>query len=398
MTIIFHDTFAGVAGTALTAHTPDTVGTSWVETKSGTSIQEIDSNPIRADASATEGNQHHTYRGRPNPTSAEYDVEITLSTVFNSNTRTYYTLGRYTDVSNFYGYELHFGVQKLFKKVGGTPTELASLTQAFSNNDVFKLEVRNATKKCFQNGIERLSSTDNVITGAGEYGYGLGDLITAGDDINTGWDTTEFLCDEVAGGVVNDRTIRSTVEVADSEVRVQRLRSQLIESIVADLTDTLRGARERDRLIESIVEDVTDRLARGAVHGRIVSSAIETDDLIRFVSRERGRVVTSAVSVADGLAVARELSRLLVDETTVADTLAVFRERFRRLEDAVDTFDALLREVDKGVIARTIRSEVEVTDIVIDKRRVKLDCRCIVDGKKVLVGEAMVMAPSRKFD
>ena len=39
-----------------------------------------------------------------------------------------------------------------------------------------------------------------------------------------------------------------------------------------------------------------------------------------------------------------------------------------------------------------------MTDIVIDKRRVKLDCRCMVDGKKVLVGEAMVMAPSRKFD
>jgi len=45
-----------------------------------------------------------------------------------------------------------------------------------------------------------------------------------------------------------------------------------------------------------------------------------------------------------------------------------------------------------------VHAEVEVIDIQIDKRRVKLDCRCIVDGKKVLVGEAMVMAPSRKFD
>ncbi len=45
-----------------------------------------------------------------------------------------------------------------------------------------------------------------------------------------------------------------------------------------------------------------------------------------------------------------------------------------------------------------VLAEVEVTEIQIDKRRVKLDCRCIVDGKKVLTGEAMVMAPSRKFD
>jgi 3-hydroxybutyryl-CoA dehydratase len=29
---------------------------------------------------------------------------------------------------------------------------------------------------------------------------------------------------------------------------------------------------------------------------------------------------------------------------------------------------------------------------------VTLDCHCAVDGRKVLVGEATVMAPSRKFD
>ena len=45
-----------------------------------------------------------------------------------------------------------------------------------------------------------------------------------------------------------------------------------------------------------------------------------------------------------------------------------------------------------------VYAEVKVTDIVIDKRRVKLECKCEVESKKVLVGEAMVMAPSRKFD
>ena len=46
----------------------------------------------------------------------------------------------------------------------------------------------------------------------------------------------------------------------------------------------------------------------------------------------------------------------------------------------------------------TVRAEVEVVDIEYAKRRVKLDCRCLVDGKKVLIGEAMVLAPSAKFD
>ncbi|WP_372893009.1 MaoC family dehydratase [Rhodosalinus sp.] len=46
----------------------------------------------------------------------------------------------------------------------------------------------------------------------------------------------------------------------------------------------------------------------------------------------------------------------------------------------------------------TVLAEVEVTAIDHAKRRVTLDCRCRVDGKKVLVGEATVLAPSRKFD
>ena len=42
-----------------------------------------------------------------------------------------------------------------------------------------------------------------------------------------------------------------------------------------------------------------------------------------------------------------------------------------------------------------VHAEVKVVDMVIDKRRVKLDCRCEVNGKNVLVGEAIVLAPSR---
>ncbi|MEZ5715773.1 MAG: MaoC family dehydratase [Paracoccaceae bacterium] len=46
----------------------------------------------------------------------------------------------------------------------------------------------------------------------------------------------------------------------------------------------------------------------------------------------------------------------------------------------------------------TVVAEVEVVGIDHAKRRVTLDCRCKVDGKKVLVGEATVLAPSGKFD
>jgi 3-hydroxybutyryl-CoA dehydratase len=45
-----------------------------------------------------------------------------------------------------------------------------------------------------------------------------------------------------------------------------------------------------------------------------------------------------------------------------------------------------------------VLAEVEVTAIDHAKRRVTLDTRCLVAGKRVLTGEALVMAPSRKFD
>lgn len=45
-----------------------------------------------------------------------------------------------------------------------------------------------------------------------------------------------------------------------------------------------------------------------------------------------------------------------------------------------------------------VRAEVEVTAIDHAKRRVTLETRCLIDGKPVLKGEAVVLAPSRKFD
>ena len=43
-------------------------------------------------------------------------------------------------------------------------------------------------------------------------------------------------------------------------------------------------------------------------------------------------------------------------------------------------------------------AEVEVTAIDHSRRRVTLDCHCAVGDTVVLKGEAMVLAPSRKFD
>ncbi|MDA9207993.1 MaoC family dehydratase [Octadecabacter sp.] len=45
-----------------------------------------------------------------------------------------------------------------------------------------------------------------------------------------------------------------------------------------------------------------------------------------------------------------------------------------------------------------VEAVVTVTEMDVAKRRVTMDTHCTIDGKKVLQGEAMVLAPSRKFD
>lgn len=45
-----------------------------------------------------------------------------------------------------------------------------------------------------------------------------------------------------------------------------------------------------------------------------------------------------------------------------------------------------------------VTAQVEVIEIDLGRRQVKLNTCCFVDEKKVLMGEATVLAPSRKFD
>ena len=45
-----------------------------------------------------------------------------------------------------------------------------------------------------------------------------------------------------------------------------------------------------------------------------------------------------------------------------------------------------------------VTAQVEVVEIDPGRRRVKLDTCCLVNGKKVLAGEATVLAPSRNSD
>jgi hypothetical protein len=60
----------------------------------------------------------------------------------------------------------------LFKTVAGVNTSLGTFNEALINGDerTIKLQIRDATKKVFIDGVERISSADNAITAAGRAG------------------------------------------------------------------------------------------------------------------------------------------------------------------------------------------------------------------------------------
>lgn len=98
---------------------------------------------------------------------------------------------------------------RLFKRVAGSQTELGTAySQVLSagNDYVVKLEIRDATKKVYIDGVERISDSDNPITAAGKVGlYGF---VPATNSTGMHW--ADFSAADPAGGgglLIVERTV-----------------------------------------------------------------------------------------------------------------------------------------------------------------------------------------------
>ena len=85
---------------------------------------------------------------------------------------------------------------RLWKNVGGTKTLLASIDATIAAGDTFKLEITDAAKKVYHNGIEVLSSGDNALTAAGNWGFFIGNFNGTGGHYRTTWHIDDFLAEE----------------------------------------------------------------------------------------------------------------------------------------------------------------------------------------------------------
>jgi len=188
MATFVDDTFTDTDGTALDAHTGET-GAAWTQHPSygvGTDSV-INSNRLR-DADSSNA---LVYYASGVPAGVEYDVQVTLRRVAGGGQDFSGFFGRLSttvDSGYFLQYRVDVTEWRLFKADGGAYTQLGSYVQGLTNDTdyVARLEVKDATKKLFVDGVERISSTNNDITAAGRAGMRLIGSATASDGSH--WD------------------------------------------------------------------------------------------------------------------------------------------------------------------------------------------------------------------
>jgi hypothetical protein len=221
------DTFTESADTALTSHTPD-IGTGWTEvydsTTPGTDAVVIASSDIVEAGYGGENDTGQAYTAQPAPTGADQDISITLKALDTSTgTKPVGIFGRRTDNSNFYHLQIlpelntnGYDTVILWKFVGAVDTQLGSFDATLAVGDTIKLEIRDATKKVYINGVERISSTYNELTEAGTWGIYFGNYNGAGHGGHSRktWDLDNFLADEPGSQSIKIQRGTANVPVA----------------------------------------------------------------------------------------------------------------------------------------------------------------------------------------
>lgn len=163
---VVQDTFTDTSATVLSSHTGET-GATWTKHASFAGSAAISS----ANRARNNSANPTLYYASGTPATAEYNVECN----FHVFTTAYFAglVGRVaTGAITFYEVYHTAGTWYLRKRIAGAITQLQTYVQALNNGQTYtlRLEIKDATKKVFIDGIERMSDTDNSITAAGKAG------------------------------------------------------------------------------------------------------------------------------------------------------------------------------------------------------------------------------------
>ncbi len=193
------DTFTDSAK-ALNSHTGETGATWATQTGSANNAVISDSNTVRAGIVGT--NTYSYSSGTPG--TAEYDVDcdfVTKTTVAASDFTTVWarmSTGAETGYRVYYDPGTpEFGLQKV---TAGAGTQLDTYSAGLSTSTTYhmKFQVRNAAKKFYIDGTQRLTTSDDTITQVGKAGLGWGGGTTGGNTIGVHIDN--FIVTFATGG------------------------------------------------------------------------------------------------------------------------------------------------------------------------------------------------------
>jgi hypothetical protein len=187
------DTMTDTNGTALASHVGES-GATWSVHQSATGTATIQGNRLRYGINSQVGRWYASGV----PATAEYDVEADFycANATNANAG---IIGRVNTGADTYYYARYLATEgwRLYRFVAGTPTLLDSVSASLTNGVTYhvKLEIRDATKRLYVDGVLTLTSTDNTITAAGRAGI----RFTA-DATRNGMEIDNFVATDVGGG------------------------------------------------------------------------------------------------------------------------------------------------------------------------------------------------------
>jgi hypothetical protein len=189
---VVSDSFTGADGVLLQNHVGE-VGATW-------SQNPISTSDLRLSANRVHGPEWALYTASGVPSSREYDVSATLTV--RSNTGAVGVVGRAstsgTETLYLARYNAGASRWELVRCSGGACTSLATYSQVLTVGSTYalRLQIRDAAKKLFVDGIERASSIDNTITQVGRAGVRQGPLPIAAS-ATTGYHIDNFVVDNV---------------------------------------------------------------------------------------------------------------------------------------------------------------------------------------------------------
>lgn len=147
-------------------------------------------------AKSSQATTYNFYRGGAADT-VDQDIQA-LFAMSSSGQTTPWVGGRITSTGDGYFCEHSSGTWFFELRSGGSITDLGSYTgDSPTTPRTGKVALRNATKKFYIDTVERISSTDNTITGAGQFGIG-----TYYSDTATGCYLDDYSAQDASSGPV----------------------------------------------------------------------------------------------------------------------------------------------------------------------------------------------------